>query len=150
MYLGTLSLRQPLLWFFLSVESSGSGTIDFDSVALLAVDNPITSQAVAILPDETAVNGKTLSSPRTLVLNHAIDFDIRPHVYIVDGSSILFQSYTGNPAFFVGANEPAVAAAWLSAGAYWYPAYWRATDSGGTVISNILSASRMKGQLTLT
>jgi hypothetical protein len=148
-YLGQASIRQPLRKLLLEVVSNGTGTIDFDAIALLASDNPTTSRAVALLDNDPGNDGATFSTSRTLYIDHELAFGTQPLVYVLDGTDQRFQNYAGDPALFAGADEPAVAAVWLACGRY-NEAFWRATDASGTVVSNQLLLRRQKGQLTVT
>lgn len=146
MYLGQITLNQQLLKIFLSVAANAAGSLDIDSVVLLADDDPITSRAIAILQDETAAAGTTLTSPRQLFLYHGLDVDIKPSVYFIQGSNILYQEFAGDPVLFTRAAHPAIAAMWLACG-WWNTSTWCATDDSGNVITNVFGAERMKGTL---
>lgn len=147
LYLGQVALPSRLKQVALNVVSDGSGTIDFDSLAILASDSAITSSAVAIpAQSQTAA---TLGATRKLSINHAMHFGIHPFVYILDGTKEHFQNYSGNPVFIAGVNEPGLAVAWLACGRY-NEAYWRATNTSGTVLSNQLEAICMNGQVAVT
>lgn len=148
MHVGWISLRQQLKFIYLAVEADSPGSIDFDAVALLASDDPVYDRAVAILADETATTGTTLTGSRVLSVYHALDYDIRPYVYIIQGSDLLSQDYSGDPALFVRADRPALAVAWLACGR-WNTAYWRATDSSGNVLASAFTAERMKASLVV-
>lgn len=148
-YLGQASIRNSLEKMLLEVEADGTGTIDFDTLALLATDSPTTSRAVALLENDPGTDGATFSASRILYLNHYLPFGTQPLVYVLDDTVERYQSYSGDPALFVGAAEPAVAAAWLACGRY-NPAYWRATNASGTVLANQLFVRRRKAQLTVT
>lgn len=147
-HIGYLSLRQQLKTLFLSVKTTGTGTIDFDAVALLAVDDPVTSRAVAILADETAVTGTALGGARSIALYHALDYDTKPYVYFIKGSELLSQEYGGDPALFMHGEQPGLAFAWLACGR-WNTAFWRATDDSNSLVSNVFGVERMKGYLTV-
>lgn len=148
MHLGWIALRQQLQFIYLSVTTAGTGSLDIDSVVLLADDDPISSRAIAILADETAVTGTSFSGTKQLILYHGLDLDIKPWIYFIDGANLLSQEYAGDPVLFTRASEPAIAAMWLACGR-WNTSYWRATDASGNVIGNVFTAERMKGTLTV-
>lgn len=150
-YLGSFSLPDQLKKVYMSVdiglESSG-GTIDFDSIVLMANDASDYSRAVTILGDSLTYPGTAIGSNRGLTLQHGLNYGITPYAYITDSANVLFQNYNGNPAFFAEAKSPAVAAIWLACGRY-NTNYWRPVDASNNLITSGFAVDRMKGTLTV-
>jgi hypothetical protein len=124
----------------LCTASAASGSIDFDSIALIALDSPANGQVLEIgtggpgyitLDDDFKVNGQLLSS-------------LAPTVY--RGSIQYTLAYRGSPLFILPAGRTSCAVALLATGP---TISWRAVNGAGTPYSGTFTVSQSMGYVTL-
>lgn len=146
LYLGSVSLTNGLNAIDIRVQASAaSGTIDFDAVALLAMDSPVTDRAVAVL--SKAPYGDTFASDYQLWVDHQMITRPAPAIYYTDGTEVLRQVYQGDPALFLRPGAAGVGFVWLGTGGSNVD-HWRTTDGGAATISTTVQARRLRGYLT--
>ena len=134
MMLGMVSAPGPISTIALQARGDTvSATLDFDTVALLAMDNEEGDRAVAILAGD--------GTPMTFTsadfnIDHRLLTDTTPAAWF-DTSDGLYQPYQGDLSLWLPAGHTVVKAAWLgtrSAGIT--PDRWRATNTSGTAVAN--------------
>jgi hypothetical protein len=133
-YLGTVETPGSQLaeYVFLSAQASAaSGSIDFDSIALLAMDK--NGQAIAIQDGggESAVSSST-------VVDHRLLSYPSPLVYHNTAAAAL--NYTGNAILTIRPDDTAIAAAWLACGTGSEAAYWVPTNGSGVAYNTTFTA----------
>lgn len=143
-YLDTLRINgTPLDGVRLQAQSSNTaGTVDFDTIALLALDDEIASRVVR------PVFGEEIGTSFDPSENTTID-----HMLLSEPSAAIFSSYGFNPRQgFVGdatlmMRGSAVAVAWLSTSER-AAAAWRPTDSSNNAVSSVVVITRLEARLT--
>ena len=142
-YLGSTARAIPLQTIELFVKASAaSGSIDFDSVVLLAMDSEATSRVVAPVQNEFATIA--VYPPEPVYIDHQLLSKPSSKVWVNVGIGTA-QGYRGDATLMM--RGAAVACAWLGAGET-TSTYWRVTDTAGTVISSAFTATRLEGRLT--
>ena len=137
-YLGAVGLDRVPFGVQLEVKASSTGgTIDFDTVALLALDGSATPNVVAPIRKDEAVSVGEFD----LIIDHQLLSKNGPFVGI-DNTETQGQGYRGDATLTMRGR--AVAAAWLSAdpGTAWV----RTTSSDP--VNSAFVATRLEGRLT--
>lgn len=142
-YLGSTARSIPLQTIELFVKASAaSGSIDFDSIVLLAMDTETVSRAIMPVQNEFAT---TLVSPaQPAYIDHQLLSKPSAKVWVDVGIGAA-QGWRGDATLMM--RGAAVACAWLG-GAETTSTYWRVTDTAGTVISSAFTATRLEGRLS--
>lgn len=142
-YLGAVNRAGPLTTIELWVKASAaSGSIDFDTIALLALDSEATGRVVAPVQNEYAAT--LVSPPQPIYIDHQLLSRQSAAVWVDVGFDPT-QGYRGDATLMM--RGAVVVAAWLGAGET-TSTYWRVTDTAGTVLSNTFVATRLQGRLT--
>lgn len=142
-YLGAAARSVPLQTIELFVKASAaSGSIDFDSIVLLAMDDETTARAVAPVMNE--YGGTTVYPPQPAYIDHQLLSRQSAAVWVDIGFDPT-QGYRGDAVLMM--RGAAVVAAWLGSQET-TSTYWRVTDTAGTVISNTFTATRLQARLT--
>ena len=142
-YLGSTARTIPLQTIDLYVKASAaSGSIDFDSIVLLAMDSEATARVVAPVQNEIATT--LVYPPQPAYIDHQLLSRPSAKVWVGIGIGVA-QGYRGDATLMM--RGAAVACAWLGAGET-TSTYWRVTDTAGTVISSAFTATRLEGRLT--
>ncbi len=142
-YIGSATQSVALQTIELYIKASAaSGSIDFDSIVLLAMDSEAMSRAVVPVQNETAT--VAVSPPQPAYIDHQLLSKPSAKVWVDVGFGVA-QGYRGDATLMM--RGAAVACAWLGAGET-TSTYWRVTDTAGTVISSAFTATRLEGRLT--
>lgn len=144
-YIDTIRLNgTPLDGVRMQAQSSNTaGTVDFDTIALLALDDEIASRVIrpvfgeemgtTFIPSEaTTIDHKLLSEPSATIFS-AYGFNPR-------------QGYQGDATLLMRGS--AVAVAWLSTSERGAGVKWRPTDDAGDPVSNTMVVTRLQARLT--
>jgi hypothetical protein len=124
----------------LCTASAAADSIDFDSIALIALDSPANGQVLEIgtggpgyitLDDDFKVQGRLLSS-------------LTPTVY--RGSIQYTLAYRGSPLFILPAGYTSCAVALLASGP---TISWRAVNGASTPYAGTFTVSQSMGYVTL-
>lgn len=142
-YLGSTTRAIPLQTLELYVKASvAAGTIDFDSIVLLAMDSETNARAIAPVQNEFVT---TIVSPQQpAYIDHQLLSKPSAKVWVDIGFGMA-QGFKGDATLMM--RGAGIAAAWLGAGET-TSTYWRVTDTAGTVISSAFTATRLEGRLT--
>lgn len=142
-YLGSTARAIPLQTLELFVKASAaSGSIDFDSVVLLAMDSEATARVVAPVQNEFATIA--VYPPEPVYIDHQLLSKPSAKVWVNVGIGTA-QGYRGDATLMM--RGAAVACAWLGSNET-TSTYWRVTDTAGTVISSAFTATRLEGRLS--
>lgn len=142
-YLGSTARAIPLQTLELFIKASAaSGSIDFDSIVLLAMDSEATARVVAPVQNELATTVVYPAEP--VYIDHQLLSRPSAKVWVNVGIGTA-QGYRGDATLMM--RGAAVACAWLGAGET-TSTYWRVTDTAGTVISSAFTATRLEGRLS--
>lgn len=121
--------------------SAASGTIDFDTIALIALDEGPSGQVVSILS-----GGATYSTnAQPFYVDHQLLSGPAPIVY--HNSTTYAVSYLGNAVLTLSKNTTAAEAAWLACGSE-QASDWVATHSTGTAYSTAIGVIQYPGYIT--
>lgn len=123
---------------------TASQYVDFDSVVVMAVDNPVSDRVIAIPAGGSALN----FSPNTygFKLDHRLETHTTPQAWI-DASDTIVMPYNGDISLWMSAGHTVVKFAWLGTGGI-YSDRWRvAIDELGTIPSNHVSVARLEAFL---
>ena len=137
-FLGSLPVDRPMLTVALEVAATATGgTIDFDAMALMAMDGRATPNVVAPIKKDTATNFATYDG----TVDHRLLTHNGPLVWInaVLGEG---QGWKGDAVFTM--RGAAVAAAWLATDSI----YWRETHNTTAAVSSVFVVQRYQGRLT--
>ncbi len=142
-FVSTVSLPplSPLTALLMEVLASDtSGTIDFDTIVLMAADNPATDCVVGILPGQLG----SISSASLVIGGHPLTYPVGS-VFLDETNGDIHLGYTGDPALYIAPGARSIAASWLTTDG----ANWRAIRiSGGAIMNAAFSAVRRRGYLT--
>lgn len=143
-YLGAVSLSIPAYWLQLQVEATAAtGSIDFDAIALLALDD--TAHIVTPMP-ANHLGAATASFYPQVALSIDHQLLSQPTAAVWSSSTLrIEQGWRGDATLLM--RGAAVSAAWLATGAT-TSTYWRVTDTAGSVITTGFTATRLEGLLT--
>ncbi|CUS05401.2 protein of unknown function [Candidatus Promineifilum breve] len=138
LYVGSVTTKYPLksieLW---GASDTNDGTLDIDSVVLLALDNPDTSRAIALTNNQSFP-----TYPGDLIIDHQLNAELTPLV-VFDTVDEFTLNYRGDATIFATAGT--VAACLLATDG----SKWRLTNNGGSVQSLAFRITRTNGYLTL-
>lgn len=139
-FLGAASRQLPLQVIKLYIKASAaSGSIDFDSIVLLAMDDETVGKALALVQNDAAVTSVFPNQPA--YIDHQLLSKPSARVW-VDIGLTMTQGFKGDPVLTM--RGAGIAAVWMGAGET-TSTYWRITDTGGTVLSNTFAATRLQG-----
>jgi hypothetical protein len=141
-YLGSVSLNEAIVKVSITVQAdTAASNINFDSIAMLAVDNEATDRAIAILPKDVGL----ATGADDLVIDHRLETHLTPAVYI-DSAAKVNQIYQGDARLYMRGKH--IAVVWLATGGN-AAGDWRATNpASGTVLALGFEATRAVGLLT--
>lgn len=143
-YVDTIRLNgTPLDGIRMQARSSNtSGTVDFDNIALLALDDEIASRVIRPVFGEEI--GTTFDPSEATTIDHKL---------LSEPSATIFSSYGFNPRQGYQGDATllmrgaAVAVAWLSTSERGAAA-WRPTDSSNNPVSSTMVVTRLQARLT--
>ncbi len=130
--LGTVPLTSPLINIGLEVQAAATGgSIDFDTIVLVAVDSPGMGGVVNILTDNRAA--KPSASSDDITVDHRLLTDTNPSVY--QGTVNTTLNYRGSLVLYADAGADVIAACWLAtkSGTAGVDPDWRAGNTSGVV-----------------
>lgn len=137
-YLGAVALDRIPFGVQLEVKASSTGgTIDFDTVALLAMDGSASPHVVAPIRKSEAVN----TGDFDLIIDHQLLSKNGPFVGI-DNTEMQGQGYYGDATLTMRGRY--IAAAWLSVD----PDNQWVRTTAGNAVSSAFVATRLEGRLT--
>lgn len=124
---------------FLTVKASAaSGSVDFDSIAIVLLDTPLSGQVIEIIDGDGSAPGAG-----DFKIEHNLDVFTPPQVYRNTAANYL--TYTGSPIFWLPSNDTALVMAMLATdNAKWVPC----TDAG-TPYSTAFTVVQDGGYLTI-
>jgi len=140
-YLGSVASNRDGSFFISITPSAASGTLDIDSVALVALDGHV---AIATI-DQSANVG--VSEKSALIMNHRALTGVTPQIEVFQKSNITEWSGRGEIAIYT--NGSTLEGVLLATGGDDNVNRWRqSADTSEAVIENDWIASRLPGRLT--
>ena len=137
-YLGAVTFNRDGAFFIDITASAASGTLDIDTVVLVALDKKLSIIAI----DQSENVG--ISEPGDLIANHHTLTEQSPKVEIIQNGIVTAWSARGDIAIYTDAPE--IEAVLLATGGDTGVNFWRQVASSA-VIENDWTASRLPGRL---
>ena len=129
-FLGVATINEAIRGFALVIEcSTPVGSIDFDAVALVAMDSPRTSHVIDLT---TPGDYDTSLSYDDFIIDHRLLSHWSPFVYFDDNGATV-MSYRGDATIFL--SDVVIYHLLLATGGRQNPTHWRPSN-GGTVFTN--------------
>jgi hypothetical protein len=144
--LGTLAFRKNLFAIRLQVQASAaSGTLDIDTVVLVAMDD---STSRIISRHKLAKGSVAATTTMNVLYEHRALSEIAPAAFYRRGAlatGVFYESYGGDP--YIVTTGTKLAALFLACGNQTTPSRWRLQDIGGTAVTVQLDATRYTAHL---